>query len=355
MLRFLTALAHKNVLIALFISLALLLSAVGPFYIPSANAATLNARRLQISNSTPGASNVSYDVSFAIATPGTLGSIEIQICSNSPLLNEPCTPPTGFDASSAVLAAQSGATGFTISPLSNANNIVLTRAPAAVGTVSASYSFTQINNPSTAGPYYAKIFTYPTNDATGSYTDGGGLALSIQDGFPVSAEVPPYLIFCSGVTVAGFDCNTAQGNTINLGQLNPVSASTAQSQMVVATNAESGYVITVSGTTMTSGNNILPAMQTATSQPGASQFGLNLRANTNPPIGQDPQGPGTGGARPDYNLANRFTFNNGQQVAFGNGVQDYRKYTASYVVNTSSAQPPGVYATTLTYICLATF
>ena len=320
-----------------------------------ADAATLDNRRLQISNALPGATNVNYDVSFAVATPGTLGSIEIQFCSNSPLLSEPCTPPTGFDASSALLTAQSGATGFVISPLSNANNIILTRTPSAVGAVNANYTFTQINNPSTAGAYYAKILTYPTDDATGSYTDGGGLAFSIQDGFPVSAEVPPYLIFCSGVTVTGFDCNTAQGNAINLGQLNAVSASTAQSQMVIATNAESGYVVTVSGTTMTSGNNILPAMQVATSQPGVSQFGLNLRANTNPPIGQDPQGPGTGGARPDYSQVNRFTFNSGQQVAFGNGVQDYRKYTASYVVNTSASQPPGIYATTLTYICLATF
>lgn len=354
MVRFLYPLDSRNAIHPLIVITALLFFAVGLFFIQPAEAANLQNRRMQMSNASAGASNVEYAVSFDIATPGTLGSIEILFCANSPLLNEPCTPPAGFSAATAQLTQQSGATGFSVSNLSGVNSVILTRSPAANGAVAASYTFSQITNPG-SGPFYARVLTYQTDDATGAFTDAGGLALSIDEGFPVSAEVPPYLIFCSGVLVNSFDCSSAEGSSINLGQLNSVSASTAQSQIVAATNAESGYVVTISGTTMTSGNNILPAMQSVASQPGTNQFGINLRANSNPAIGQNPQGPGSGTPRIAYNQPNIYTFNNGQQVAFGNGVQDYRKFTISYIVNTAQGQAPGVYATTLTYICLATF
>ncbi len=108
--------------------------------------ARLGPRFLQLSTDEVSAT-AAYNLSFQLTTAGLLGSIDIQFCSNDPLIGDPCTAPAGFDASSAVLASQSGPTGFIISPASTANDIILTRAPvpAAVGT--AAYDFTGVTNP----------------------------------------------------------------------------------------------------------------------------------------------------------------------------------------------------------------
>jgi len=126
--------------------------------------------------------------------------------------------------------------------------------------------------------------------------------------------------------------------------------------MWVGTNALNGYSIDVLGTTMTSGNNIIPPLITPTqSAAGNQQFGINLRANTTPPVGADVQGPGTAQPTANYNLANKFSFKSGDAIVAAGHSSDWQRFTASYIVNVNAAQPPGVYSTTLTYICSAAF
>ena len=167
--------------------------------------------------------------------------------------------------------------------------------------------------------------------------------------------MPPYLTFCVGETITNFDCTSATEAFSDLGDLNPNVVSAAQAQMVVATNASNGYSAWVTGTSMTSGNNVLPGMSGGTAQKGVAQFGLNLRANTSPSVGQDPSGPGVGAVPAGYNQANHFRFNPGDTVATSPVPDNFRKYTVSYVVDVASGQPGGVYSTTLTYVCLANF
>jgi len=110
------------------------------------------------------------------------------------------------------------------------------------------------------------------------------------------------------------------------------------------------------GTTMTSGNNEIAALDNPTpSAPGNSQFGLNLRANSDPTIGSEPSGSGAANPTAKYNIPNRFAFTPGDTVAASSGVTANRKFTASYIVNVTPAQQPGIYTATLTYICSATF
>lgn len=337
--------------------LALLLMGAGPFFVPRVFGAQLTARSLQLSDNKPGVNNVIYRTGFTVATGGSIGSMRIQFCSNSALIEDPCTAPYGFDALNAQLDSESGVSGFIISgPDSTVNEIVLTQAP--LGTVPAgpvSFTFSHIMNPADAGSYYVKVFTYTSSDGSGSPVDFGAMAFPINGGYDVSAEVPPYLLFCQGVTITGFNCSTAQGDLVSVGELSAATTSTGTSQILAATNASSGYAISVSGGTMTSGNNIIPAMTGQASQKGTSQFGINLRANNEPVVGQDVDGAGTATVRPNYNQPNIFRFTDGDTLASGSGVQDFRKYTISYIVNVASGQTPGVYSTTLTYICLATF
>lgn len=321
----------------------------------SAAGLQLVPRSLKPSNASANETDVSYELNFTFASDASLGSISLQFCSNSPDITDPCTPPAGFDTSDANLVAQLGAGGFSILG-SSANTIILTRPPAAVaaGTV-ATYEFEGVTNPTAEGPLYARIQTYPTSDATGPATDYGGLALMILPPANITTEVPPYLLFCLGESITAFNCGTATEPFSDVGILGPLVTGAAQSQMVIATNAQSGYTMWALGGTMTSGNNTLPAMSGGASQKGVSQFGINLRANTAPIIGQNASGPGVAGITAGYNQQNQYRYQSGDPLVTTNAPDDFRKFTVSYIVNVAQGQPGGVYATTLTYVVLANF
>lgn len=333
-----------------------LLSGAGSLFISSVSAAQLTSRSLEISDSKAAQISVTYNIGFNIVTAGTLGSMQLLFCSNSSLPTEPCTAPNGFDASNAVFSMETGVSGLSISNASTANDLILTRPPAPSAAVPVTLTFTNITNPTDAGSYYLRVLTYPTNDATGPYTDNGGMAFDMNAAVNVHVQVPPYLLFCTGNTIVGTDCSTAAGDFIDMGPLGTSRTSSGTSQMVIATNAQNGYNISANGGTLTSGNNTIASLSTASpAQTGVSQFGINLRANSKPSVGTDPSGGGIGTPTANYNQPNLYTYNNGDTVATANGVTDYRKFTVSYIVNISSQQPAGVYASTFTYVALSNF
>lgn len=328
----------------------------GPFYAPKLSAADLIPRSMTISDSVANATNVTYNLNFTYATGGSVGSLLIQFCQEGPLPLTPCTQPSGFDASAVALSSQTGETGFTIFGGSTANEVILTRPPSGVsGGTNSTYTFTGVQNPNIDGTLYVRLMTFASSDATGPYTDSGGLALAINARPNVTAEVPPFLSFCLGESIAGLDCSSATEPFSDVGTLGPLVTGAAQTQMLAATNGEGGYSLWVIGGTMTSGNNTLPAMAGGPSQQGVSQFGINLRANNAPIVGQEVTGPGSATVDPAYAQQNQFRYNSGDTLATTTVPDDYRKYTVSYIVNVAAGQPGGVYATTLTYICLANF
>lgn len=320
-----------------------------------ARADQIAPRSLTLSDSQGASHNVVYKVTVGFPSTALVGSIRIQFCSNTALVDDSCIAPFGFDASATSLVSQSGATGFSLSASSTANELILTRPPAAQLPVTGTYEFNNITNPSNAGSYYARVYTYSSSDASGPFVDAGGLAFAIDRSFAVSGEVPPYLTFCVGESITGIDCNTATEAFSDLGDLTPVVTSAAQTQFLVATNAQNGYSTWVMGTTMTSGNNTIAPMSGGVAQKGVAQFGMNLRANSNPAVGLDPTGPGVGSVAANYNVPNHFRFNPGDTVATSALPDDARKYTVSYIVDVAANQPGGVYSTTLTYVCLANF
>jgi hypothetical protein len=319
------------------------------------SALPLAQRSIRVSNGLAAQSSVTYRVSFTTLGSSLIGSLRVQFCSTTPLVDDPCSAPSGFDISNASLTSQSGITGFVISSNTTANEMVIGRPPAVDGPVAATYVFSGVTNPLNGGSLYARVYSYPTSDGSGPYTDAGGLALYFEGGIGLSTEVPPYLRFCLGESITAFDCTTATEPFSDIGILSPLVTGLAQSQMVVATNADSGYSLWVQGGTMTSGNNTIPAMNGAASQQGVGQFGINLRANTAPVIGQDPVGPGLATISAGYNQQNQYRYQSGDILATASDPDDNLKYTVSYIVNVDPNQPGGVYATTLTYVVLANF
>lgn len=321
---------------------------------PTVSALRPVARSLRLGDGRPGATTT-HELAFTYPSVTTIGSIVFEYC-DSPLVQLPCNAPSGLDVSGVSLTQQSGVTGFNIHSSSNTSKIVLSRAPGAVGNTPSRYLFDNAVNPTgVPAPFYVRIFTHASSDASDAYIDFGAVVNHTLDGIHISTEVPPILNFCVGQQIPT-DCASADGNLVDVGTLRSTSTATGTSQMVAGTNAEFGLSITVQGATMTSGNFVIPALDAPTeSAPGNAQFGINLRDNNEPDIGEEPSGVGIITPTALYSQVDQYVFKNGDTLATTANATDLRKLTVSYIVNVPPTQNPGIYTTTLTYICAATF
>ncbi len=319
------------------------------------NGLDLQKRTIQIGTSIPGAST-SHFYTFDVASGSATGSIVFDYCSNSPLLQDPCFAPAGLSLSSATLAIQTGETGFAIHPNTSASRLVLSRVPAPVSPQSVSYSLDNVINPTgSAQSFYVRVTTHAADDGTGALIDFGAVVFNTSGGLGIESYVPPFLTFCTGITVAP-DCTSQNGDSIDLGELTATSPRSSTSQFAGATNDGLGYSVSMLGTSMTSGNNVINALAVPTASiSGTSQYGINLRANSVPNVGQEVAGVGSGVPDSDYNIPNRFTFHNGSLTNSGNIPSEFNTFTVSYMVNIPPGQPPGIYSTTITYIATAAF
>lgn len=305
----------------------------------------------------PGATT-SYKVSLGFMTPASVGSIDMLFC-NSPIPYDPCVTPTGLNVSNVVLANQTGETGFSISVQSE-NHIVLSRAPQMVvgNGEMASYTFNNVINPSdTSQPFSIRLRSHASTDATGPQIDFGSVRGAVGNGVTIETQVPPMLIFCVSRKVEENCVNTDETYYTDMGTLSDKTTLTAQSQMAVGTNASGGFAITVSGNPLTAGTNVIDAPSVPTkSEPGVNQFGINLVANDELNVGQNPEGTWANAVpTPDYSEANKYKYVPGDVIAYSPNVSLMKKFTVSYIVNSSPNLRAGVYTTTINFIASGRF
>jgi len=197
--------------------------------------------------------------------------------------------------------------------------------------------------------------TYASIDASGPYTDAGVAVFSMAGNVSTSGYVPSYVVACVGIVVST-DCSNTTGSSADFGTLSRTQARAVTSQLAVATNDPFGYTTYVLGSTLTSGNNVIAALASPTaSSPGSGQFGMNLRANTDPTIGSDLEGVGSASVQAGYSSVNQFKFVNNTSVAKSTLPTEYNRFTISYIANISAAQSPGNYSTSLTYLTITGF
>ncbi len=325
-------------------------------YVDSVAAANIVSRRATIGSSVAG--QITYhEFRFTTLTNASVGSIVFEYCSNLPFYGSPCTAPAGLNVDSSTLTSQSGITGFSISaPETNANKIVLTRASVIAAPTIATYRFNNITNQSSANEsIFVRISTHNSIDGSGAQIDDGAVAYATAEGVGVGGYVPPRLTFCVGQTVA-LNCATTEGSLMDMGEFSEFSPSSASSQFAASTNDPTGYSVYMSGGTMTSGNEVIPALSTnAPSIVGTSQFGVNLRGNSNPNVGADVSGSGTGVPATGYNTPNSYRFNSDELIVNSSLPSNFNRFTVSYIVNVTKDQRPGVYASSFTYTAIASF
>lgn len=342
-----------------------------------------------VGGSTPGGV-VNHYFQFTVPSVGNqnIGSIKFLYCTTAadPTGGSACVAPTGMTVTGGTLGAQTGATGFSsafggtytnndATATARVNGYYITRTAASVtaGTT-LTYVVQSITNPTTvsdgtnSGTFFVRISTYASTNATGTAIDTGTVAASTANQIQLSGIMPESLIFCTGQTVTT-NCTSVTNGIINFNQLfSPTSTATASSQMAASTNAQSGYIITVNGPTLTSGANTIAAIgaSAAVSTIGTAQFGMNLKLNTTPAVGAEvsPAADGTstrGQAKTGFSTVNNYKFNTATSdtVAASDfntpGATNSQVYTVSYIVNVTGNQAPGTYTTTLTYICTPTF
>lgn len=298
-----------------------------------------------------------YKLSMRYMTPAPVGSVDMLFCMD-PIPHHACVAPPGLDVSNAILSSQLGEAGFSIQS-QTANHIVLTRTPTMIAPNQlSSYEFTNITNPDETGEAFSiRLRSHTSTNATGPQIDWGSVRGEVSQGIYIETQVPPILEFCLAEVV---DAHCAVSNNnyyTDMGQLAADQTLTAQSQMIVGTNATAGFSITVHGNAMAAGTSIIESLDNPTpSIKGVNQFGINLVANNTPNVGSNPDGTWANAvASPDYGTPDLFKFVDGDEVAYSPNVSLSKRFTISYIVNASPDLRPGTYTTTVTFVASGRF
>jgi len=340
----------------------------------------LPVRSATLNDSRPGDPNVHF--SWNSSTASTIKAVRIQVCTDG-LANTACTAPTGASLTPATLTSTGGELGVTGWSLAhvNAHEILITNATGAATTIGGTSTLDLGNfvNPTSIGTFFFRISTYTTTVAApGDSVSYGAIGTSTNRSITVTGDVAESLVFRVANSVAS-DCssqtdiadpNDAASDLVTLSP-NPMTMSTTSigtAQMCATSNAQHGYTITyfdaaLGGATkgFYNGAHEFAVSNQFTSTIGTEQFGFNLRANTTPAVGFDPDGNGLVAdlTNADYGTVDRFSYNDTgastilAQKSAPNAAT--ARYTMSYIANISATTPGGTYKAHQIFVITATF
>ena len=268
-------------------ALALVVGTAAPAFLGMTGqvyAAQAQNRAIKMDNATPGATSVRYELTFqttADQAGKNIQGIVVDFCggnaSDTPFIGDSnCTIPTGMvvpNSGTAADVAGVNAGTWTVANGTAAHILTVTNASATTnvaGLTTVTMRIDGFTNPTTEGTFYARIATFTTTagataytSATpGSYTDYGGIALSIAPAVVITAKVQESLVFCLSSTIPTALCAANINNpNVNLGDQvgttnnyiltnsNTVYSGTVNSQLT--TNALHGAIVRVKTTSST--------------------------------------------------------------------------------------------------------
>lgn len=336
----------KRVAYAIFAATIILAS------IPTSSyASAITSRRVVIGSSVASA-NTTYNFTFTAPSSTTIKSVKFQACDSASGACTQTGAASGFSSSTPGAAlvgspTNLGSGGTWTINTSEASSLRITNtsntsSPSSDATV----NFSNVHNPSASNStFFIKITTY-SDDAWTSEIDTGTVATSTAGVVTVTANVNETLTF------------TLASSTVALGSITSGLTASGTSTFAVATNALTGYSVTYSGNTLTSGSSTIDAMSArAASSSGSKQFGINLRNNTTPDVGTDKSGTGTGGTvASDYNVIDEFKFlPAGEEIANSTTPTNSNTFTISYIANVDDVTPAGQYSTDINFVAVAKF
>jgi len=257
---------------------------------------------------------------------------------------------TGLESTETLAASPSGtAWGAVFSGTQN-RILTLTAPTDGVGTavvapndkVIITYNSTNSTNPSSAASY--------ATGYTGTFGDTGTTTVNIlnDDQVSVSATVAQSITFSISDSTIGFGTLTSADDFFASGDTLGSATEIEAHNIIVGTNASSGYAVSLNGATLTSGGDTINAIgstNTATAV-GTEQFGLRMTASG-----------GSGAVTAPY-AASGFAFDTAafpDQVASASASSANTTYSVRYLGNITAQTEAGAYTATLTYVATANF
>jgi len=149
---------------------------------------------------------------------------------------------------------------------------------------------------------------------------------------------------------------SVQAASLNFGELSTSSTAYSSHAFSAYTNSEAGYTVKVLGMPLHSSEHTITQIGSIAqdSIPGTEQFGINLVSNSVPVIGADPAG-GIGQAALNYNIANKYAYNDGDIIAQSSSFSYQTDFTVSVIANIAPETNAGNYEATLTYEFIPVF
>lgn len=150
-------------------------------------------------------------------------------------------------------------------------------------------------------------------------------------------------------------------SSVNLGALSASSTKTGTATFSVLNYTSYGYIVQIIGQPPNNGAYTLTGMSSpAASQAGDEQFGINLKDNSSPDIGAEPQQVpdssfSSGAAATGYNTVNIFKYISGNTIAQAAQSSGRTDYTISYIANMSINTPGGSYSGNQTLVVTGTY
>jgi hypothetical protein len=201
----------------------------------------------------------------------------------------------------------------------------------------------QITNPASTGQYLIGI--------AGTFGDAGDIAVNIisDDQVSVSAAVTESITFSISDNTIGFGTLSPSASRWATGDTNGSAVETSAHNFIVGTNAANGYVVTISGSTLTYGSYTIDPIGgvAANPTPGTEQFGIRITASG-----------GSGTVSAPYNDSTKYALDTAafpDEVASATGSSANTTYNVYYLANIASQTEAGNYTATLTYTATANF
>ncbi len=236
------------------------------YLLSEANAGTFSPRKITISDSRAEATSVTYDYAFTTTLTTSIKQIDFKFCTQAGAWADTCTAPTGLSTAGATRSSDNIAgTGRTDSqPGANSFRTVITT-PASQATQAVTFSIAGMTNPSTTNTtFYARIITYSDTGTTEIDSGTAAFAILTTTSVAVTATVLENFSFALNAVNSGGSVNgattdiTTTSVLIPFGTLSDGDPNIGAHDVVVTTNAGSGYAVSVKSTAdpaLTSGSN----------------------------------------------------------------------------------------------------
>ncbi len=323
----------------------------------------VTTRSIEMSDSSPGTTSVTYKVTFTPATTITNPDVIIDFCSNSPIIGDSCTATAGTDVPNMSSASAGGS--WTLSTIGSNRGVKLTTSTVTfTNGTPVTITLTGVTNPSNTASFYGRILTYTTGTAgsatsaaPGSYSDYGGIALSTAHSVTITAKVMETLSFC--VYPDSFSCGTSPDFTIGhtVGGTTIIDSSAVDTSLTdfsLSTNASGGATVRLKGDTLKFGTNSIPAAGASaiTFTAGTADFGV--RVSTAGSCTATSPYDGGSGTQYAFNTTNT-TSTYGDGICSTAGAVSSSVSKLTWAATAANTTPAGVYTSTEELIATGTF